>query len=769
MGRLRPINARTFGQDAIASVVVFLVALPLCLGIALASGEKVPLLSGLIAGVIGGVVVGVLSGSQTSVSGPAAGLTSVVAAQIAILGSFEAFLLAVMIAGLIQIAMGAARLGFFSSYFPSSVIHGLLAAIGIILILKQIPHLVGHDADPEGEMSFIQVDKETTISELFRIAGHIHPGAAIIGIASFAFLMLWDSIKPLKKLIIPPSLIVIFLGVGLAAALRFLGPDFALDASHRVQAPEPKDMSEFLSLLRRPDFSDWNNPSVYLAAITIALVASLETLLNLEGIDKLDPKQRSSPTNRELIAQGVGNFLSGFVGGLPVTSVIVRSSVNLNAGAQTQVSAIMHGVLLAGFVFFFPSYLNVIPIACLAAILLSAGIKLASPALFVRMWKDGFAQFVPFLITLVAIVLTDLLTGALIGLGLSVAFILSSNLRRPLKKVIEKRHDENVIRLELANQVSFLNRASIDRELQNAPRGSQLIIDARQTDYIDPDILALLREFRDRMAPAHNIQLSLCGFTGRFPIEDQIRFKEYTTKDMQAQLTPAGVLHLLKEGNERFRSGNVLSRDYRRQMSAAAQGQHPLAVVLSCIDSRSPAELIFDLGLGDIFSVRIAGNIISQKVLGSIEYGCAVAGAKLVLVLGHTQCGAVTAATSFACSGQDVSEATGCQNLEPIMRDIQRWIDNETRVRYGKLEGDERSELVDSVARRNVCATVDRIRAESQTLNRLANEGKLVIVGAMYDVGSGKLEFLDETLRDPSDSFVKTVGRKERTSSSALM
>ncbi len=759
MPRTTQVTPSTVAKDAIASVVVFLVALPLCLGIALASGEKVPLFSGLIAGVVGGIVVGLLSGSQTSVSGPAAGLTSVVALQIATLGSFEAFLLALLLAGLIQIALGIARLGFLSSFFPSSVIHGLLAAIGVILILKQLPHLVGHDVDPEGEMSFFQNDKRNTLTALLDILGDIHFGAAAIGISSFALLMVWDSFKSLKKLAIPPSLLVIFWGIGLNAILKSFGGDWEIGPTHRVAVPTPEDMGAFLGLIRTPDFAQWSNPAIYTAALTIAAVASLETLLNIEGIDKLDPKQRVSPPNRELFAQGVGNVINGLVGGLPVTSVIVRSSVNLNAGAQTQSSAVMHGVLLGGFVFFFPAWLNTIPISCLAAILLSAGIKLASPALFVRMWKDSYAQFVPFFLTLVAIVLTDLLTGALIGLALSLAFILSSNFRRPLRKVVEKRHEGEVTRIELANQVSFLNRAAIDNALETTLRGTHLLIDARHTDYIDPDIVALIREFRDRAAPARGVRLSLYGFSGKFPLEDQNYLKDYTTKEIQSQLTPAAVLQLLKEGNERFRTGNVLPRDFRRQLAAAAQGQYPLAVVLSCIDSRSPAELVFDLGLGDIFSVRVAGNITSPKVLGSIEYGCAVAGAKLVLVLGHTKCGAVTAATTFACSSQDVSDATGCGNLEPIMTDIQRWIDPDTRSRFSQVNGIEKAALVDHVAARNVIATVGQIRLESETLSRLSDEGKVAIVGAMYDVGTGKLEFLDDTLINPTESLLKATRR----------
>jgi MFS superfamily sulfate permease-like transporter len=763
MAQALPFSLGNVSRDFLASIVVCLVVLPLSMGVAVVTGEKIPLFSGIVAAVVGGVVVGAISGSRSSISGPTAGLTSLVALQVAFLGSFEAFLYALFIAGAIQIVLGIARLGFFSSFFPSSVIHGLLAAIGVILILKQLPHLVGHDIDPEGEMSFIQQDKENTFTELFRMVGDMHPGAVLVGITSFAIAIFWDAIKPLRKLAVPSSLIIIAFGIALSEMLTWVGGGLAIGPTHRVQAPTPATLAEFGALFRFADFSQFTNPMVYLVALSIALIASLETLLSVEAVDKIDPQQRVTPTNRELIAQGVGNIINGLVGGLPVTSVIVNSSVNLNAGAQTQLSAISYGVLTAAFVFFFPSYLNHIPIACLAAILLATGIKLASPWLFMRMWKDGYAQFVPFLLTLLAIFFTDLLAGALIGLGLSLAFILSSNLRRPLRIIVEKRHEGEVTRIELANQVSFLNRAVIDKALEAAPRGSHLLIDARHTDYIDPDVLSLLREFRDRTAPARKIQFSLYGFSGRFPIEDQVHLKDYTTKEIQSQLTPGDVLQLLKEGNERFRSGNILSRDFRRQLNAAGKGQHPLAVILSCIDSRSPAELIFDLGLGDIFSVRVAGNITSPKVLGSMEYACAVAGAKLVLVLGHSQCGAVNAAVSLASSSQSVAEATGCGNLEPIMSDIQRWIDKDTCNRISQVNGAERAALVDNVAKQNVIATVRQIRLESETLARLAQEGKIAIVGAMYEVGSGKLEFLGDTLVDSTDSLVRADGRPQLT------
>ncbi|MCP9456115.1 MAG: SulP family inorganic anion transporter, partial [Nitrospira sp.] len=412
----------TLSADMRAGLVVFLVALPLCLGIALASGA--PLMSGLLAGIVGGIVVGAVSGSHTSVSGPAAGLTAVVAAQITALGSFETFLLAVAVAGLIQIGLGLARMGFIAAFFPSSVIKGLLAAIGAILILKQIPHVLGHDVDPEGEMSFFQPDQETTFSELLGLFSDFQLGASVIGLLSLAVLVMWDRWKPLKESLVPAPLVVVMLGIGIGLWFEHLGDPWLITSSHFVQVPIAEDLRGFLSLLSPPAFSQWGNPAVYTAALTIAVVASLETLLNIQAVDKLDPRQRTSPPNRELLAQGVGNVVSGLIGGLPVTSVIVRSSVNVMAGGKTKRSAIIHGVLLLVAVPLIPTWLNKIPLSSLAAILLVTGVKLASPALVKQMWNEGRSQFFPFVVTVVAIVLTDLLTGILIGLATAIGFIL---------------------------------------------------------------------------------------------------------------------------------------------------------------------------------------------------------------------------------------------------------------------------------------------------------------------------------------------------------
>jgi carbonic anhydrase len=730
-------------HDLNAGLVVFLVALPLCLGVALASGT--PLFSGIVAGIIGGILVGSISGSQTSVSGPAAGLTAIVAAQIATLKSFETFLLAVLIAGGIQVIFGLLRAGALSAFFPSSVVKGLLAAIGVILILKQIPHLLGHDSDPEGEMNFAQPDHENTFSEIGRIfIGEVHQGALAIGLLSLAILLLWDNFKYLKKFPVPAPLLVVLLGVGIAEFFKRIGGEWVIESSHLVEVPVAEKFQDLVGFITLPDWSQWNNPAVYTAALTIAFVASLETLLNLEAIDKIDPLQRNSPPDRELFAQGIGNIACGLIGGIPVTSVIVRSSVNINAGGKSQLAAISHGFLLLLCVVFLPTYLNRIPLSCLAAVLLATGFKLASPKLMKQMYRQGYKQFVPFIATLLAIVFADLIVGVMIGLGISLAFILRSNIRRPIKQVMENHLNGKVLHVQLANQVSFLNRVSIENTLNKAQSGTHLLLDAESTDYIDPDILALIRDFMDQTAVARNVFVSTRGFEKKFGIEDRTLFVQYTTQQLQQTMSPRDVLSALQDGNERFRSGNHLVRDLGKQLSGTSSGQHPLAIILSCIDSRSPAEIIFDLGLGDIFTIRIAGNVVREKVLGSLEYGCAVAGAKLIVVMGHTRCGAVTASVDLKYSGKGAKEATDCDHLDIIFSEIQKSVELTDAPKYAGSDDAAKRLIVDEVARKNVSHSVQLIHQESAMIRRLIEAKKIAVVGAMYDVVSGEIRFYED-------------------------
>jgi carbonic anhydrase len=521
------------------------------------------------------------------------------------------------------------------------------------------------------------------------------------------------------------------------------GGEWVIEAENFVQMPVAKGPLSFLDFVQTPDFTQLFNPAMYTAGLTIAVAASIGTLLNLESVDKLDPLQRTSPPNRELFAQGIGNVMAGMIGGIPITSEIVRGSVNVNAGAKTEFATIIHGMLLLTSIVFFPRILNMIPLSCLAAILLVTGARLIGPRLFVQIWSSGRYQIIPFVLTVVAIVFTDLLLGVLIGLVASLAFILNSNLRRPIRRAVEKHLGGEVLHIELANQVSFLNRAALTRIVDNVPIGGSVLLNAENTDYIDPDILDLIRDFKQLKAPARRITVSLNGFKEKYQLQDQVKYVDYSTRELQSAVTPSQVLRIIKEGHERFRSGQQLTRDLSRQVKATAEGQHPLAVILSCIDSRIPIEHIFDLGVGDVFSVRVAGNIISPEILGSIEYACEGAGAKLILVMGHTQCGAVTAAVNQLLSPQANSRIGECTHLESIVNALQQSIDQTIGNSVELVQLYERTQIVNAVSRRNVANSAETIRSRSGVLRGLESSKRLMIASAMYDVSSGSIEFLE--------------------------
>ena len=582
-------------QDFPASLVVFLVALPLCLGVALASGA--PLLSGLISGIIGGIVVGFLSQSHTSVSGPAAGLAAVVLSSIMQLGSFETFLLAVVIAGVIQVIMGIAKAGFIANYIPSNVIKGLLAAIGLILILKQIPHAFGIDKDVENDFTFFQQDGENTFSELLSIVNYFSWGSVVITILSMLVLIYWDkiSIKSLK--IIPVSLFVVILGVVCNALFVNYFPSFAIETTHLVHIPK---FDGIQSLLTFPNFSSISNYQVWVVAFTIAIVASLETLLNLEAVENIDPHKRQASPNTELWAQGVGNIFSGLIGGIPITSVIVRSSVNINAGAATKVSTILHGLFLLISLILLSSIINLIPLASLASILILTGYKLTKVSLFRDMYKKGLNQFIPFVVTILAIVFTDLLIGVLIGLAVSIFYLLKSNFNNPFVLQKETLHIDEIVRIELPNQVSFLNKASIKDTLWSIPNDSKIIIDATNTDFIDSDILEIIHDFKQTISKEKGIKLNILGLKDQYQLDDHIQFVNVLDKETQQKMQPGDIVEILKKGNNRFVSGVSNEKYLKHQVNATSFGQNPLAIVLSCIDSRTTTEHIFDLGLGDI-------------------------------------------------------------------------------------------------------------------------------------------------------------------------
>lgn len=506
-------------SDFAAGLVVFLVALPLCLGIAMASGA--PLFSGIISGVVGGIVVGYLSQSHISVSGPAAGLTAIILTAVTDFKAFDVFLLAAFLAGAIQLILGFVKAGSISNYFPNNVIEGMLAGIGIIIILKQLPHAVGYDTDFEGDEAFFQTDGNNTFSSLLGFFDYIQLGSIVITLISLAILISWDKLPALKKLkLIPGALVAVVVGVILNEIFTVSGSTLAIQKEHLVSLPIPTSFEEFKNIIITPNFSSITNQKVWVVALTIAIVASIETLLCIEAADRMDFQKRYTNPNVELKAQGIGNMISSLLGGLPMTSVVVRTSANNNAGAKSKMAAIIHGVLLLISVLAIPSILNKIPLATLATILLLVGYKLAKPATFLHFWHYGKYQFVPFIATLLAVVFTDLLKGVALGIIISIIFVLRGNLKRAYIFRKEEYEDGDIIHIDLAQEVSFLNKAAIKSTLAKIPENSKVIIDAKDTVYIAHDVLDLITEFNEIRSKDLNIKVKLKNFKNEYRLEN---------------------------------------------------------------------------------------------------------------------------------------------------------------------------------------------------------------------------------------------------------
>ncbi|MFM1969062.1 MAG: hypothetical protein RL152_439 [Bacteroidota bacterium] len=514
-------SSLTFNRaDLLPGMVVFLVALPLCLGIAVASGA--PPFAGIISGIIGGIIVGSLSNSNVSVSGPAAGLIAIILAAVTQLG-YETFLVSVVIAGLIQLTLGFAKAGGISSYFPTSVIEGMLVAIGIIIIKKELPHAIGYDLENEGDFYSYQLLKEDEgfFGELIHSFNFAHTGAMIVAIVSLVILIAFNKVPALKKIkALPGALVAVIAGIVLNKVFEFTQPSLIIANEHLVTLPKAASIGDFINQFSTPNFAGFSNPQVWITGITIAIVASIETLLCLEAGDKMDPYKRYSNANTELKAQGVGNILSGLIGGLPMTSVIVRTTANINAGAKTKFSAIVHGLMLLLTVILIPGILNMIPMASLAAILLMIGWKLASPKVFKHMWHSGLQQFIPFIITVVAVVFTDLLKGVGIGLVVSIFYILKGNMKLAYRFSKEKYHEGETIHIDLAQEVSFLNKAALKQTLSDLPSNSNVVIDAGNTVYIDFDIIQLIKDFALFGAAERKIKLQLINFKEEYKMED---------------------------------------------------------------------------------------------------------------------------------------------------------------------------------------------------------------------------------------------------------
>lgn len=622
-------------SDIQAGLVVFLVALPLCLGIALASGA--PLFAGIISGVIGGMVVGAISNSQLSVSGPAAGLTAIIVSAITTLGSYEKFLLAVVLAGVIQILLGFLKAGSISSYLPSSVIEGMLTAIGIIIILKQLPHAIGYDVDNEGDFFFIE-DKtgHNTISAIIDAINFTHLGAVSITLVSLAILIAWDKVPFFKAVKgFPSALAVVIIGTLMNEIFKASGSVFAVSEEHLVKLPIPNSFEGFISKFAQPDFASITNKSVWIVAITLALVASIETLLCVEAGDKMDPLRRYTNSNLELKAQGIGNILSGLIGGIPMTSVIVRTSANVNAGGRTKIATIAHGFFLLIAVLSIPFLLNKIPLACLAAILLMIGYKLASPKVFTHIWNNGVYQFAPFIVTVIAVVFTDLLKGVGIGLVVSIFFILKGNMRVAYFSVNKDFNAGGDIIIRLAQEVSFLNKSAIKQTLMKLPAGSNVIINAEASSYIDYDVIQLIQDFINIGAKERDITVSLEGFKDSYKINSLIPFQTKKMKPYEKLLA----------NNKRW-SAEQQAKDpdfFTRLVSV----QTPEFLWIGCSDSRVPPDVITGTVPGQVFIHRNIANMVIHtdlNLLSVLEYAVHVLQVKHVIVCGHYGCGGVKGA-----------------------------------------------------------------------------------------------------------------------------
>ena len=712
--------------DFPAGMAVFLIAIPLSLGIALASGA--PLFAGLIAGILSGIVIAPISGSALGISGPTAGLAIIVASAIEELG-FNGFLLALFIAGILQIIMGLFKAGVIAYYFPSSVINGMLSGIGIVLCLKQIPHAIGYDRDYEGDSAFFQSDNYSSFTELVNMLSYSSLTAFLIALVSLAILILWE--QPFMKKysffqLFQGVLIAIVVSIFINQNLLHFYPEWALKDNHLVTLPLLENTNDLLNQLNYPDFDQINNPAIYLMALTLAIVASLKTLLSVEAVDKMDPLKRVTCTNRELIAQGIGNTCSSLLGGLPLAQVIVRSSISIQSGGKTKATSIISGLLLLFAVIFIPHLLNQIPLASLASVLLVVGYKLVRPKSFKVMYKAGAYHFIPFCITILGMILTDLLIGLVIGLFTALFSILLENYKSAF--YFHESHIGNKTIIRLSEHVSFLNKANIKKMLEQLPHDSEVVIDATRSKYIDYDVFEIIEAYKIE-AHRKNIKLSienLRGYGVLKPVEN-VRASNY---DSQRALNPQKVLKLLKDGNERFVSNLLSNRNLLEQINDTQQGQFPIAIILSCMDSRTSVELIFDQGLGDVFNTRVAGNIINDDILGSMEYACKLAGSKLIVVLGHSHCGAIIG----ACNQVKLDHLSGLiHKIKPAVDAVQ--------AKESILASGDNEAFVQKVADTNVRLAVQLIRTKSPLLSAMEASGEIAIVGAMYDVETGKVKF----------------------------
>ncbi|MCB1190842.1 MAG: sulfate permease [Leptospiraceae bacterium] len=706
-------------HDLPSGIAVFLVAVPMCLGVAHASGA--PLMAGLIAGIIGGILVGTISGSSLSISGPAAGLTAVILAGLHELNSFEVFLLALLFAGIIQIILGFFRAGIIGDFIPLDVIKGLLAAIGIILILKQFPHVVGYDVEQFGVQEFTltpedlgntKTPEKNTLTLLYHSFLSINFGVLIIGMLSLAILYLWEKYIIKYASLVPSSLILVIIGIGINSIYKSFFGELELTSEHLVQIPHINNVSKFFTVTPLPDFSSYDNIRVYKVAVTIALVASIETLLSIEAIDKLNPKKRATPTSRELIAQGIGNVVNAILGGIPVTSVIIRSTINTNAGAKTKNSSIFHGFLILFSIILIPNLLNQIPLATLAAILCYTGFKLTSPLIYKNVYEKGWNHFIIFIATVIGIVLTDILIGTLIGGFVSIFFIIKEIFYSSVIKTMKTR---STTKLFLGEYITFFHKARILDTLKAIPDNTEVVIDGRKCDYIHIDVIEMIQDFQNH-SQSRQINVNIVGLEKFFP-------------SVERRELNVGYKKFLEDNKDWVWEKIQDDAEYFKKLG---MGQSPQFIMIGCSDSRVPFELITKAEPGKIFVHRNIANLVKindPNLLSIIEYGITVLKIPEIIVCGHYGCGGVQASMG------DVAGEVG-KWIQPIKNTYQK----HKAVLDAIVEKSERErKLVEF----NVLEQVENLK-NLPVVQTSIQKNKLPLIHAwVYDVHTGLINDLD--------------------------
>jgi carbonic anhydrase len=713
---IQPLSFKQLKYDLPAGIAVFFVAVPLCLGIAHASGA--PLISGLITGIIGGVITGLISNSQLSVSGPAAGLTAIALSGIATLGSFETFLLATFIAGIIQIIFGAFKAGSIATLIPNSIIKGMLSAIGLILIIKQFPHLIGYDIEAMGVEEFksttedlnnVSAEGENSFTILWEGVVHLNEGVLLIGLISLLFLVIWDKFFQAKFKTIPGALMVVLIGIFINYILKNILMVYSLTNNHFVSIPKIDSITEFLSVSKFPDWSSITNYAVFVTAFTIAIVASIETLLSVEAIDKLDTFKRKTPANRELVAQGIGNVLASLLGGLPMTAVIVRGSVNVSAGAQTKLSAIIHGLLIVIAVVFFASVMNLIPLASLAAVLIYTGYKLLAPQIIIEQYKKGWSQFIPFIVTIIAIVLSDLLIGVMIGILISLVFIIREDYRGTILTITDLGKRKRIV---LGENITFLHKPKLAKIFNNLPNDITLEIDGSRNFYIDKDIIEFIEEFKTT-AIQKNIELIIGGI------------KQMQNQDLKESMRKS--YQRLFENNEKWITDRT--KEDPTYFDKLSGGQSPQYLFIGCSDSRVPANEITGTDAGEMFVHRNIANMVVNtdiNMLSVVQYSVEVLNVKHIIVCGHYGCGGVKEAMQNRSNGL-----------------IDKWLRNIKDVM--RLHQDELNHIHDDDKRYrrlielNVQEQVVNLMKTSFIQKNIEQFGFPEIHGWVYDISNGKI------------------------------